>query len=349
MAKTVIGLDIGSSAVRAVQLSAGGRGPATLERVGQVSLPAGVMREGAVVDADTLADCLKTLWSRFNFKGRKVAVGVANQQVVVRQVDLPYLPEDELRQSLQFQVQDLIPFPIDQAVLDFHVTGVYETEDGARFTQLLLVAAQRSMVDGVLTALAKAKLEPLTLDLDAFAVLRSLAPQSVLDGEEGEVLVDVGHGVTNLVVHQNGVPRFVRILLMGGGGITDVLAQTLDMSLEEAEQTKLSLGWQDAFTDEAAALIADRAEHLIAEIRGSLDFYAAQAGSVPVRRVVLSGGAGQLHGLADRLALTLGLPVDRGHPMQEVRIGKVDLEPEQLVDAEPQLAVAIGLAQGELA
>src|SRR5665811_1242185 len=93
-------------------------------------------------------------------------------------------PEDELRQSLHFQAQELIPFPVEQAVLDFHVTDVYETEDGARFTQLLLVAAQRTMIDGVLAALAKAKLEPINLDLDAFAVLRSLAPQSVIDGED---------------------------------------------------------------------------------------------------------------------------------------------------------------------
>jgi len=349
MAKTVIGLDIGSSAVRAVQLSTGGRGPATLDRVGQITLPPGTVREGEVVDTEALADCLRTLWSRFGFKGRKVAVGLANQQVVVRQIDLPYLPEDELRQSLHFQVQELIPFPVEQAVLDFHVTDVYETEDGARFTQLLLVAAQRTMIDGVLAALAKAKLEPINLDLDAFAVLRSLAPQSVIDGEDGELLIDVGHGVTNLVVHQNGIPRFVRILLMGGGGITEALANALGMSVEEAEEAKLALGWQDAFGDEAARLIAERADHLVDEIRGSLDFYTAQEGAVPVRRAVLSGGAGQLHGLADRLALTLGLPVDRGHPMQEVRIGKVDLEPERLVEAEPYLAVAIGLAQGELA
>lgn len=348
MGKTVIGLDIGSSAVRAVQLRIGARGPATLERVGQVALPVGTVREGEVVDVEALGDALRTLWSRHGFKGRKVAVGVANQQVVVRQVELPYLPDDELRQSLQFQVQELIPFPVEQAVLDFHVTGVYETEDGARFSQLLLVAAQRTMVDAVLAALAKAKLEPVNLDLHAFAMLRSLAPQSVIDAGEGELLVDVGHGVTNLVVHDNGVPRFVRILLMGGGAITDGLSNALGLPAEEAEHTKLTLGWQDAFDDEAGRLIAERADHLVEEIRGSIDFYASQEDSVPVQRVVLSGGAGQLHGLAERLGLTLGIPVERGHPMQEVRIGKVDMEPERLVESEPYLAVAIGLAQGEL-
>ena len=347
MAKTVIGLDIGSNAVRAVELTAHGRGPATLDRVGEVPLPPGTVRDGEVVDVDALAQSLRTLWSSFGFKGRKVAVGVANQQVVVRQVDLPYLPEDELRRSLHLQVQDLIPIALDQAILDFHVTEVYEADDGTRFNQLLLVAAQRTMVGPILAALEKAKLKPVSLDLDAFAILRSLAPQSLLDGEAGELLVDVGHGVTDIVVHENGVPRFVRILPMGGGSITDGLADALGLGRDDAEARKVAVGWSDA-PDDVSAVIVERADLLVDEIRGSLDFYAAQAGSVAVGRVVLSGGGGQLNGLAARLEETLRIPVERGHPMQELKIGKVDLDTDQLVDAEPHLAVAIGLAQGEL-
>lgn len=339
---STIGLDIGSSAVRAVQVSAGGRGPAALERIGQAPLPPGAVCDGEVVDGQAVTDAVRSLWSAHGFKGRKVALGLANQQVVVRQVDLPYLPEPELRSSLPFQAQEFIPIPVEQAILDFHVLDNYETEDGARFSRILLVAAQRTMVEAMTECVRAANLTPVQVDLDAFAMLRSLAPERLLGAGEGEMLLDVGSAVTNIVVHDNGIPKFVRILLMGGNAITDALTTALGISHEEAEATKAAA----AGHDEAARLVAERADRFVEEIRGSLDFYSAQPEAIPVHRVVLSGGGAQLPNLQERLSFALGLPVDRGHPMQELKIGKVDLDPAQLVEAEPYLAVAIGLAVG---
>jgi type IV pilus assembly protein PilM len=115
----VVGLDIGTSGVRAAELTLG-KSATTLDRFGQVALPPGAVRDGEVVDTDAVAAALKQLWTQAKFSGRKVVVGVANQKVVVRQVDLPWLPVDELRKSLAFQVQDYIPMPVEQAILDFH-------------------------------------------------------------------------------------------------------------------------------------------------------------------------------------------------------------------------------------
>jgi type IV pilus assembly protein PilM len=348
VANTIIGLDIGSSAVRAVQLTSGGRGPVILDRIGHVLLPVGAVRDGELQDADAVVDALRTLWSRYGFKQRKVRLGLANQQVVVRQIDLPYLPEAEMRQSLQFQVQDAIPIPVDQAILDYQTLEEYE-KDGQKFSRVLLVAAQRDMVNSYIDVARRAKLEVVDVDLDAFAVLRSLAPSSVLDGNEGELLLDVGAAITNIVVHEAGNPRFVRILLMGGNAITDSLMAAMGTDYDVAEEAKARTGVADEYSydaDEASRLIAARANRFIEEIRGSLDYYSAQQGAVPVRRVVLSGGAGQLPNLRQRLADTLRLPVDRGHPMQEIKIGKTGLGPTQLVEAEPYLPVAIGLALG---
>ena len=345
---TTIGLDIGSSAVRAVQVSTG-RGPATLERLGQVMLPPGAVRDGEVMDPDAVAAGIRELWSRYKLKGKKVALGLANQQVVVRQIDLPYLPDEELRTSLSFQVQEYIPIAVDQAILDFHTLEVYETENGERFSRILLVAAQREMIDKILDAVAKAKLEPIGLDLDAFAVLRSLAPVAAIDEEGGELLIDVGHAVTNLVVHRSGTPHFVRILLMGGGQITDGLVNGLGLEFAEAEAAKAEIGLdapQEVSEEDIAAVIAERANRFVDEIRGSVDYYLAQADAIPIQRLVVSGGGGELPLLRERLAETLRLPVDRGHPMQELRIGKLELDQDQLVEAEPFMTVAIGLAIG---
>ena len=345
-----IGLDIGSSAVRAVQVATGGRGPARLERVGEVVLPHGAIRDGEIVDPPAVTEALRTLWDRYKFSSRKVALGLANQQVVVRQVDLPYLPEADLRASLAFQAQEFIPIPVEQAILDFHVLENYETEDGARFSRILLVAAQRTMVETITDCVRAAKLIPVLVDLDAFSMLRSLAHTELLAQHQGEMLLDIGSAVTNIVVHDNGVPKFVRILLMGGDGITDTLTSALGMTHEQAEHVKattgVAVGAAGPDHDEAARLVTERANRFVEEIRGSLDYYAAQLESIQVNRVVLSGGAAQLPNLTERLSSVLGLPVDRGHPMQELKIGKLDLDHEQLVDAEPYLAVAIGLALG---
>jgi type IV pilus assembly protein PilM len=346
---TTIGLDIGSSAVRAVQLGVS-RGPATLRKLGQVMLPHDAVRDGEVADIGAVADAVRTLWSRYGFKGRKIALGVANQQVVVRQVDVPYLPEDDLRRSLQYQAQDHIPIPVDQAILDFSLLENYESDNGEKFSRILLVAAHREMVDRLVETVRQAKLEPVGIDLAAFAMMRSLAPPSVLEERQSEVLIDVGASVTNVVIHDNGVPQFVRILLMGGRDITEGLVNTLGLSFDEAESAKAATGLVDTGglppDEPATRIVAEHGGRFLEEIRGSVDYYSAQSGSVPVRRVVISGGGSQLPNLRERLADTLGLPVDRGHPMQELRIGKVGLDNEQLIEAEPYLAVAIGLALG---
>lgn len=346
-----IGLDIGSSTVRAVQIAPSRRGHATLERVGQVPLAPGAVRDGEVVEPDLVATAVRELWNVGGFKGRRVALGVSNQQVVVRQVDLPYLPDKELRQSLPFQVDDAIPIPVEQALLDFHPLETLSGDDGRMLSRILLVAAQREMVQRLIEAVTRARLEPVMVDLDAFAMLRSLAPESsraLLDEPAGELLVDLGSVVTNLVVHAHGVPRFVRILLLGGDAITDELQQTMALGREEAERRKIELGLVEPVrlleAEQDARIVAERAGRFIDEVRGSLDYYAAQPDAVPVRRVVLTGGGSRLRGLAERLADTLGIPVERGHPMQELRIGAVGLRHEELVALEPDLAVAIGLA-----
>lgn len=350
---SVIGLDIGSSAIRAVQVSGSRRGLPVLERVAAIALPSGAIRDGEVVDPDLVAMALRDLWRTAGFKNRRVALGIANQQVVVRQVDLPYLPEKDLRASLSFQVEDAIPIPIDQAILDFHSLDTFENSEGERFSRILLVAAQRDMVDQLMAAVTQAKLEPVLVDLSAFAMLRSLAPESsrgLLDEPAGELLVNVGSAVTNLLIHDGGEPRFVRILLTGGDIITEGLMQTLGIEREEAEQRKIDTGLLDPTAlleaDQDARVIAERTGRLLDEIRGSLNFYSSQVDAVPVKRVILSGGAGRLRGLRERLADLLELPVEPGHPMQELRIGSTGLTHEELVGLEANLTVAVGLALG---
>jgi len=338
--------------VRAAELSVA-RGTVTLERFGQVALPPGAVRDGEVADPDSVAEAIKRLWSSGKFSTKRVTLGVANQRVIVRQVDLPWMPLDELRRSLGMLVQDVLPIPVEQAILDFHPVEEFVSDSGARTLRVLLVAAAREMVLSSLNAVEKAGLTLTQVDLTPFAVLRALVDVDHLSlGEQQtEALVDVGARVTNIIVHQNGVPRFVRILMMGGEHLTEAVAERLGVPLEQAETVKQQLGMSPvagALPSEhpGARVLESAASALVEEIRGSLDYYLAQPAAVPLGRLRVSGGGARLTNFSDRLAAGCRLPVDRAGTFSRLQVGKTGLTPEQLSYVEPVAAVPVGLAMG---
>lgn len=346
---TQIGLDIGTNAVRAAQVSTNRAGEATLEELGQVILPPGAVRDGEVVDPPTVADSLKTLWSDRGFRGRKVAVGVANQQVVTRLVDLPSVSDEELAEAVPLQAGEHVPIPLESATLDWTVLEHFADGEGNELVRLALVAAHRDMVDRLLQALRLARLDPVVLDLDAFALLRALRDDQPDDDHGAAMLVDVGSAITDIIVHEHGAPRFVRELTMGAGRITDALISQLALRHDEAERTKALAGCSggpppQGISPEAARIVHDRARTLVDEVRGSLEYYRAQDHSVPVTRATLTGGGAQLAGLAQLLAEALDLPVEPARPLTNLKVGRTGLADEELEEAEPFLSVAIGLA-----
>jgi len=237
-----VGLDIGTSAVRAAELSVG-RGSITLQKFGQVALPPGAVSDGEVLDHRLVAEALRQLWSQVKFSTKNVALGVANQKVVVRQVDLPGMDEAELRRALSLQVQDFIPIPVDQAILDFHTIEHFVNDNGGPMLRVLLVAAARETVSSALDAVQAAGLKPVSVDLTSFAVIRALAQVDQVGMEtKAQALVDIGARVTNIAVHQGGVPKFVRMLLMGGHDITDAVAERMGIPVDQAEAVKHSSG-----------------------------------------------------------------------------------------------------------
>jgi type IV pilus assembly protein PilM len=355
VAGNAVGLDIGTSGVRAAELTVG-RGPATLHRFGQVALPVGAVRDGEVVDVNAVSEAIKHLWATAKFSTKRVSLGVANSKVIVRQADLPMIPESELRKSLGLHVQEFIPIPVDQAILDFHPLESVTSGNGVQSLRVLLVAAMRDMVMTALAATTKAGLQPVQVDLTPFAVLRSLARTDQVGAQPGmhnaaDAIVDVGATVTNIVIHQNGVPRFVRILLMGGDNVTDAVSERLGVPFEQAVAVKQQLGMSPVRGEivsehPAARVVEASATAFLEEVRGSIDYYLAQPNSVPLQRVVLSGGGARLGGLAQRLAAATRLSVHPGAAMSALRIGKTGLTPEQLSYVEPQIAVPVGLALG---
>ena len=172
-AKDAIGLDIGTSGVRAAHVVVAKR-PFTLEAFGQVPLPQGAVREGEIIDGAAVAKAVSQLWKAVRFKTKRVILGVANQKVVVRPADLPFMEEQELRGAIQFQVQDLLPMPIEDAIIDFQVLDEFMTDGNERMMRVLVVAAQKQMIGVFVDSAQQAGLDPVGIDHIPFALIRSL-------------------------------------------------------------------------------------------------------------------------------------------------------------------------------
>jgi type IV pilus assembly protein PilM len=343
--KTRIGLDVGSTAVRAAELAEGS--PPTVVRAAQVPLPAGAVENGEVRDVEAVSEGLRELWTRGGFKSRKVWMGVGNQRVVVREIALPAMPEKELRQSLGFQVQEFIPMPVDDAVLDYHLIEEIEV-DGRQMLRLLLVAAQKAMVDTLVTSATNAKLEPMGLDLVPFAMVRAVGATGAgmeLERFGGEAVVDIGAHVTNIVVHAAGETRFVRILPSGGRDITVAIARGLTVEDEVAERLKRGevVEGSTATPEQALEVAMQRATQFVDEIRSSLEFYTAQTQGARIERLLISGGGSKLEGFVDIVRQRIPVTVEPGRVFSKVG-SQLSLSEDAQAEAEPVLATAVGLA-----
>jgi type IV pilus assembly protein PilM len=245
MARSSIGLDVGTRAVRLAEVQATSGGP-ILTRFGRILLPFGAVDHGEIQDAPAVANAITTLWKRLGLTGKSVHVGMANRKVIVRVIELPVMSREDLAGAIRFQAQEHIPIPLAEAVMDFEILEEVEHDDGERTQRVLVVAAERSTIEPILSALRTANLEASTLELNAYPLVRCFG-----DGSAGaEAIVDVGAGVTNVVVHQDGKIRFTRILpTFGGDEFTNAIAQGLAVERDEAEILKRR----------ASALLRDRA------------------------------------------------------------------------------------------
>ncbi len=345
VASSAIGVDIGSRTIAVAEVK-GGRGAPTVTNFGGIELPDGAVREGEILDPAAVSEALRELVGTAKLSGKRVWLGVANQRVVVRQVDLPAMEEKELRASLRYQVQEYIPIPVEEAELDVHIVSSYTTEDDSEMQRLLLVAGHRDMISAHVEAATQAGLKPIGVDLNPFAVLRAMGEDSPFD-DGNQVLVDAGAGVTNIIVHENGIPTFVRILVMGGDQITEALESGLSVSREEAEAAKRSATVGNT-GDVTGSIVTEQADAFVDEVRSSLDYYQAQTGSSRLSGLVLTGGGALLPGLRDRLAASIRLPVEVGNPFARWEASGTVYSEEELAGVGPSLVTAIGLALGGL-
>lgn len=355
MARRLIGLDIGTNAVRVAEIEAGD--PPRVTSFGQVALPFDAMREGEVVDPAAVTAAIQRLWKELSLRKADVRIGVASPRVLVRTVDLPAMSDEDLAGALRFQAQELIPIPLEEAVLDFQpiesIAGPPSAPDGPAgesMTRVLLAAAHRETVDNLVRAVRAAGLGVATVDLVPLALVRSIGRRVADDGAGAEAIVSIGGGVTVVVVHEAGVPRFVRILGAAGRGLTDAVARDLDVPIDRAEALKRQIDQApEDLVARAQAAMARPLADLCEQIRGSLDYYRTQPGAARLLHVTVTGGGALTPGLTDRLRELVGTPVDLAAPRDHLAIADIGFPSDQLDALDPFLPVPAGLALGGLA
>jgi type IV pilus assembly protein PilM len=341
--KNVVGLDIEPGYVAAVQGSAG---RVAVQRAASAALPPGAVRDGEVVDGDALADVLRNLFREHKL-GKRVRLGVANQRIVMRAIDLPPLTDEkQIASAIRFQAQDYIPMPLEQAVVEHQVLGTIDTPDGPR-TRVVVVAARRDMIDRLLEPVRQAGLTPQGIDLSAFAMIRALRRPGLTNPT---VYVSVG-GITNLAVAEGITCSFTRTIQYGTESMASELAERRGLTLEHAhgwlahvglQKPLESISGEDEIVTEARAVLTEGARRVGQEVRNSLDFHTAREGAIPLERLVLTGPAAAIAGFADGVGDQVGLPFEIGLVDEATAGGFGDVDPGRL-------AVAAGLTVTEVA
>lgn len=350
MAKSsVVGLDIGTTHVRAAEMRFGsggpGRGAGQLVRCAQVAVPAGAVRDAEVVEPQTIATALRRLWSEGGFSTKDVVIGIGNQRVMVREIDLPWMPIDQLRASLPFQAQELLPMAAGEALLDFYPTRDNDAPEGRTVTGMFVAAVRETVTSNVLACEA-AGLAPAMVDLNAFAQMRSLVTGEL--GNRTVAIVDIGARVTNVVIADHGVPRFVRVLPSGGQDATDAVASALQVTSAEAEQIKREVGVGYPVSPDrqpAAEAVLTVTRTLVESVRNTFSFYTTSHPGAQIEVIALTGGGGHLPGFGQYLSSASRIGVTLGNPLDHVTVDKAAAKsfPQGL---ESSFATSIGLAYG---
>lgn len=329
--KSLVGLEIEAGSVAAAEVHV--NGGARLTGAAIAPLPAGAFHDGEVADPEAVAATLKSLFAK-NKLSPRVRLGIANQRVVVRTMRLPMIDDPgQLEAAVRFEAEEQIPMPIEQAVLDYRVVGGSgQTADEAPKIDVIVVAARRELIDSSLGPLRDAGLQPVGVDLSAFGLIRALtgawaaAPQTTADGNAATpptvLCCNVGD-ITNLAVAKGSSCLFTRVSPAGLGDIVGSLSGSTGLAPEHARmwlshvglaQPVEQIAGDPALISQVRTALEEGASALLDELRLSLDFYGAQEESAPVERVLLSGPAATIPGLAEWMAPVLGIPVEAPLP-----------------------------------
>ena len=347
-AKKLVGLKIGASQIAAARVV--NNGEPQLVQVAREELDSGIVVGGELRETDELAQVLRKFFRTHKLPRQNVRLGISNNRVGVRTFEIAGIDDEkQLANAIRYRAQETLPIPVEEAVLDYQILGERTDEEGVLHRRVLLVVAYRDLIDRYAAACKKAGLRLAGIDLEAFAILRALAPPPTPEpASSAIVVVSVGHDRTTFAVSDGQACQFTRVLDWGGRSLDTAIAKALDLSPSEAQPIKLALslaepsipaGLTTEQADQVREVVLRDVHEFARELVSSLQFYQSQPGSLGIGEIVLTGGTAQLPGFAAELSRLLGVRTRVGDPLTHIKVGK-KVDREQALGS---LTAAIGL------
>jgi len=334
-ASDVFGLDIGSSAVKALKLKETG-GTYRIEALGIAPLPPDAIADGSIKDSGTVADAIRSAVAKAGVSGKETVIAICGRELIIKKIQIPEVPPREVHDVVQLEAEHHIPFAIDEVFLDYHGVGKHDS-----LLDLILVAVKKSKVLEYAAVVEQAGLRPSIVDVDSFALGNQFELNYPDDRHEAVALIDIGASFMKTNVVRGGSTIFARDIPFGGNNYTQAIAQQLKVPFEQAEAAKLGRDVGVRWEAVVPALEAVSRE-LSLEVQRTFDYFASTAESERIGRIVLAGGCSLLPGLNDYLSSNWGIPVELARPFE-----RIEVDPQYTEDvnaAGPALAVAVGLA-----
>lgn len=335
----VVGLDIGSHAVKVCQLKRSSNGY-TIATLGSTVLPEGAVDDGTLNDPEAVSQAIAGLFSNLKIKNRTVGFSISGYSVIVKKVNLAVMDGDKLEEHIMAEAEQYIPFDIDDVYLDFQDLKT-NIKDGDR-TDVMLVAAKKEIVDDYLEMLQAINLNPVLVDVDGFALENSY--EHNYGAKENVGLVDIGAAKMNINIISQGISVVARDIIVGSRQLTEQIMNAFDIEFEEAEAMKLGLASSEGKQKEVEEIFSTICTQWVLEIKKAIDLYHANHPDQPLHRLILSGGGAKVKGLLDFLARETEIAVELFNPFLKMESNSKKIDPAYLLSIGPEMAIATGIA-----
>jgi type IV pilus assembly protein PilM len=339
--KGLVGLDIGSSAMKLVELKER-KGEYQLLRLGVEPLSPEAIVDGSIMDSSLVVDAIHRLNEATGVKTASYATSLSGHSVIIKKIQLPSMAQEDLAEQIQWEAEQYIPFDINDVRLDYVVLS--EGEAGRENMEVLLVAVKRDKVNDYVSVISQTGKSPVLVDVDAFAVQNAYEANYDLDPLKVVALVNMGAGVTNINILARGTTVFWRDIGFGGNQFTEALQREFNLSFEQADRLKRGENVDRYGATEARPVLDSVSGEMAGEIQKTFDFFAATSAEGPVDELMLSGGCALTPNLQQVLRDRFGVPVELMDPLRRIHHRESDFDHSWLKSVSPMLAVAVGLA-----
>jgi type IV pilus assembly protein PilM len=341
--KGLVGVDIGSSAIKVVELKPGGKGgnEYQLANLGLEPLPPEAIVDGAIMDSGAVIDAIQRLFTAQKIKTNDVATSVSGNAVIVKKISLPQMTSEELAESIHWEAEQYIPFDIQDVSLDYEVV---EGGGSGGNMDVLLVAVKKDKIGDYTSAISQAGKNPQIVDVDVFALQNCYEVNYGIDAGRVVALLNVGASIMNINITKGATSIFNRDIAVGGNQYTDAIQKDLNLSFDQAEALKKGARVEGANPENLQPILQAVSENIALEIQKTFDFFKATSSEDRIDRIFLSGGTAKVKGLQELLADRFDAGVELLNPFNSVTYNPRDFDPDFISDIGPSAAIAVGLA-----